>query len=300
MAVALRLLEFIAGKSEQLVGIAPGTKLLSFKVFGDSGYSNEETVIERSLKAFESGVDIISASLGGNSGFTPNAWAVLASRMAEKGVVISIAAGNEGDSDPFDASNGASGKNENVITVGATEPGTFPAQAFSEDFKLDGQSNKTHIVYIPSAESFLNIILGWPIKPVSLDSSVNNDACNPLPGNTASFNGTILLARIGGCEISVKRANIPAFGAQYILFYNDDKPYQGCGPTTPAASWQLQDMLEPTIRQSRSSKKTIPNPIGRIPRRLAKINIYLRIGYKLEWYFELFKETRVRRGHQPL
>ncbi len=40
----------------RFVGVAPGAKLLSFKVFGDTGYSNEEIVIEAFLKAFDSGV----------------------------------------------------------------------------------------------------------------------------------------------------------------------------------------------------------------------------------------------------
>ncbi|KAI1371153.1 subtilisin-like protein [Hypoxylon crocopeplum] len=219
----------IAGKSDQFVGVAPGAKLLSFKVFGSGGYSNEETVIEGFLKAFESGADIISASLGENSGFTSNAWAVLASRMVEQGVVISIASGNEGDAGPFDASNGASGRD--VITVGAAEPGAFPAQAFSADFSLGGQSNKTQIAYIPASGFFPSTVLGWPIKPVTLNSSIENDACAPLPADTSSFNGTIALARIGGCDTSTKHTNIAAFGAQYILFYNDDGPYQ-----TPYAS----------------------------------------------------------------
>lgn len=40
----------------RFVGVAPEANLLSFKVFGTDGYSNEETVIEGFLKAFESGV----------------------------------------------------------------------------------------------------------------------------------------------------------------------------------------------------------------------------------------------------
>ncbi|KAI1778456.1 peptidase S8/S53 domain-containing protein [Hypoxylon cercidicola] len=43
----------IAGESDRFVGVAPGAKLLSFKVFGSGGYSNEEVVIERFPKAFE-------------------------------------------------------------------------------------------------------------------------------------------------------------------------------------------------------------------------------------------------------
>ncbi|KAK7738928.1 hypothetical protein SLS63_002265 [Diaporthe eres] len=66
-------------------------------VFATDGYSNEETVIEGFLKAFESGADIISASLGEESGFTTNAWAVVASRMVDQGVVVVVAAGNAAD-----------------------------------------------------------------------------------------------------------------------------------------------------------------------------------------------------------
>lgn len=40
----------------RFVGVAPEANLLSFKVFTNDGYSNEETVIEGFLKAFESGV----------------------------------------------------------------------------------------------------------------------------------------------------------------------------------------------------------------------------------------------------
>lgn len=42
--------------SHSIIGVAPSSKLLAFKVFGNSGYSDEETVIEGFLKAYESGV----------------------------------------------------------------------------------------------------------------------------------------------------------------------------------------------------------------------------------------------------
>jgi hypothetical protein len=41
---------------DRFVGVAPSSSLLSFKVFGKGGYSDEDTVIEGFLKAFESGV----------------------------------------------------------------------------------------------------------------------------------------------------------------------------------------------------------------------------------------------------
>lgn len=45
----------------RFVGVAPEANLLSFKVFSRDGYSNEETVIEGFLKAFESDVSDDSA-----------------------------------------------------------------------------------------------------------------------------------------------------------------------------------------------------------------------------------------------
>ncbi|EXF83068.1 subtilase [Colletotrichum fioriniae PJ7] len=214
----------IAGKSDQFVGVAPSAKLLSFKVFGSSGYSNEETVIEGFLKAYDSGADIISASVGETSGFTTNALAVVASRIVDNGVVVVFAAGNSGQDGPFDMANGASG--EHVLTVASSDPGVFPAQAFSAKFNLKGSSNKTEIAYIPGSGFFPDTIVDWPIKPITLNSSVANDACQPLPANTTSLNNTVVLVRTGGCTNTVKHTNVAAFGGRYVLFYNDDGPYK--------------------------------------------------------------------------
>ncbi|WYZ46658.1 hypothetical protein EsH8_IX_000883 [Colletotrichum jinshuiense] len=214
----------IAGKSDQFVGVAPKAKLLSFKVFGSTGYSNEETVIEGFLKAFDSGADIISASVGEGSGFTSNALAVVASRIVDKGVVVVFAAGNSGQDGPFVMANGASG--ESVLTVASSDPGVFPAQAFSADFNLDGKSNKTQVAYIPGSGFFPDTIINWPIQPITLNSSVENDACQALPQDTPQLNETVVLVRLGGCTTTVKHNNVAAFGAQYVLFYNDDGPYR--------------------------------------------------------------------------
>ncbi|KAG7055888.1 serine endopeptidase [Colletotrichum scovillei] len=214
----------IAGKSDQFVGVAPSAKLLSFKVFGSSGYSNEETVIEGFLKAYDSGADIISASVGETSGFTTNALAVVASRIVDNGVVVVFAAGNSGQDGPFDMANGASG--EHVLTVASSDPGVFPAQAFSAKFNLNGNSNKTEVAYIPGSGFFPDTIVDWPIKPITLNSSVANDACQPLPANTTSLNNTVVLVRTGGCTNTVKHTNVAAFAARYVLFYNDDGPYK--------------------------------------------------------------------------
>ncbi|KAI0593603.1 peptidase S8/S53 domain-containing protein [Biscogniauxia sp. FL1348] len=213
----------VAGKSEQFTGVAPGAKILAYRVISSSGYSNEETVIEGFLKAFESGADIISASLGETSGFTTNAWAVVASRMVEQGVFVSIAIGNDGQDGPFLSSNGASGID--VLTVAAAEPGEFPAQGFNANFSVGGELNTTQIAYVPATNPFPSTILGWPIVPLTLNTSVQNDACETLPADSPSLSGTIVLVRVGGCSVATKFDNLIPFNASNILFYNDDGPY---------------------------------------------------------------------------
>ena len=152
--------------------------------------------------------------------------------MVDQGVVVVIAAGNSGQDGPFMASNGASGKS--VITVAAAEPGEFPAQTFAADFILDELSNKTDIAYISGSSPFPTTIDDWPIYPLTMNSSVQGDACGALPATTSDLSNVIVLVRMGGCSMSVKQGNLVPFNASYILFYNDDGPFQN--PVTSARS----------------------------------------------------------------
>ncbi|KAF2757740.1 subtilisin-like protein [Pseudovirgaria hyperparasitica] len=212
----------IAGKSEQFTGVAPEANLFGVKVFGSSGYSDEATVIEGFLKAYESGADIISASLGERSGFTTNALAVVASRLVDAGVVVVVAAGNDGIDGPFAASNGASGKHS--LTVASAEAGALPANTFNAKFITNSIVEETEIAYLLGQGSFPKTLLDIIIKPLTLNISVESDACSPLPQDTPQLNETVVLVRLGGCTIDAKWINIAARGAQYALFYNTDAP----------------------------------------------------------------------------
>ncbi|KAI6348040.1 hypothetical protein MCOR25_010862 [Pyricularia grisea] len=102
------------------MGVAPRATMHSYKVFGrTSGSTTTETIIDAFLKAYEDGMDIITASIGGRGGFSENAWAVVANRIAEQGVVVTIGAGNSGEGGPYYASSGSSG--EYVLAVASAE-----------------------------------------------------------------------------------------------------------------------------------------------------------------------------------
>lgn len=110
----------VAGESESgWVGVAPKSTIYSYKVFGAGDGTYEDIIIEAMLKAFEDDVDVITISIGGRGGWANSVWAVVASRIADEGVVMTIGAGNYGTGGPYYASSGSSG--ENVLSVASAE-----------------------------------------------------------------------------------------------------------------------------------------------------------------------------------
>jgi subtilisin family serine protease len=80
----------IAGKSEWYTGVAPEATLLSYKVFAKLDGTDEDTLIDAFLRAYEDGADIITSSIGGASGWSEGPWATVASRLVNQGVVVTI------------------------------------------------------------------------------------------------------------------------------------------------------------------------------------------------------------------
>ena len=142
----------------------------------------------------------------------------MASRIVDRGVVVVIAAGNSGQDGPFLASNGASGRHS--LTVGSVDPAPFPALGFSVNYNSNGGPNSTEAKYVPGSSAFPDDILDWPVVPITLNTSVENDACEPLPDDTPKLDEAIALVRFGGCTVNEKYANVADFGGKYVLFYS--------------------------------------------------------------------------------
>ncbi|KAM0270464.1 hypothetical protein ACHAQH_009405 [Verticillium albo-atrum] len=213
----------IAAKSNHNVGVAPEATLLAFKVFGAVDGTDEDSLVDATLMAYEAGVDIITASVARASGFSDGPWASICSRIVDKGVVVTVAAGNDGEEGPFYASSGSSGNN--VLAVASVETGVVPARPWHATFSLNGKSNTTQLGYIPSANRPLWNITGFPIIPITLDASITNDACQ-LPADTPDLSNAVVLVRKGTCNVYVKQDNVEKFGARWILLYNnDDRPF---------------------------------------------------------------------------
>ena len=74
-------------------------------------------------RAFADGVQIISMSIGGLDGWSEDPEVILASRLADRGVFMSIAAGNDGGDGLFAASSPAVGPD--AVAVASVDAGSL-------------------------------------------------------------------------------------------------------------------------------------------------------------------------------
>ncbi|KAL5435994.1 hypothetical protein PMIN07_003893 [Paraphaeosphaeria minitans] len=198
-------------------GAAPDVTLGAYRVFGCGGSAGNDVLIAAYNQAFEDGSDIITASIGGASGWTEDPWAVAVQRIVEQGVPCTVSAGNDGDQGLFYASTAANGKG---VTAIASVDNTVAPQVLT---------NATYSTSNSSAESF-----GWtPGSPANWPNislplwNVNNDAtdtangCDAYPADTPDLSEYIVLIRRGSCTFIQKATNAAAAGAKYILFYNN-------------------------------------------------------------------------------
>ena len=107
----------IAGSGKTYRGMAPKVILLDAKVLNDSGHGSNDGVIRGMSWAADQCADIISMSLGGE-GTPDDAVSREANALASEGIIVVVAAGNEG---PHAFTIGSPSCAAKVITVGAVD-----------------------------------------------------------------------------------------------------------------------------------------------------------------------------------
>lgn len=201
------------------VGVAPEATILSYKVFTYYDDTTEDILIEAFLMAYEADADIITSSIGGVGGWASDAWAVVASRIADQGVIVTIAAGNDGEEGPYYASDGSSG--DKVLAVASVEAIETAEVAFLANFTLNNQTSSSIIGYYEGFEPIPYTYTGFPLYAISFDTNATEDACEPLSVN---LTGKVVLVRVGDCDGSTQQTNIQDAGAHVTLFYLGDDP----------------------------------------------------------------------------
>ncbi|KAK0620517.1 subtilase [Immersiella caudata] len=222
----------IAGKSNFFTGVAPEATIYAYKVFGTENAVLEDDIIAAYLRAEQDGCDVITASIINYSGWEDEPWAAVGTRLVESGIIVVNAGGNYGaTAGPFLHSTGASGKY--VLSAASIDASQRAIPGFNATSTLpNNQSSKkntttTTTTYPYYFDAFNNYrpwptpMFNVPVVPISLNTTDENQGCEPFPEGTKNFTGAeVVLARRGGCFDGDKQLNLEAIGARYILLYD--------------------------------------------------------------------------------
>ncbi|KAI0181121.1 subtilisin-like protein [Hypoxylon sp. FL1284] len=220
----------IAAQANELgfTGTAPGVTLGMFRVFGCTGGASNDVLIDAYMQAFEAGSNIITASIGGSSGWSEDPWSVAVSRIVEAGVPCTVSAGNDGSVGMFYASTASNGKR--VTSIASIDSEVTPLLLTESDYAIDGGDNETFGYAIGEPGEWANVTL--PLYTPSFDITEAAQGCETFAADTPDLSGSIVLIRRGTCTFVEKAANAAAAGAKYVLFYNNVEP----GAISPATT----------------------------------------------------------------
>jgi Subtilase family len=208
-----------ADASQPFVGVAPGATIFMYRVLGCHGTVSDDVVIDAISRAFFDGVDIISMSLGAQNGWTESPTAAIANRAAEKGIFISIAAGNNGQFGLFSSSSPATGPN--ILSVASSD------NIALLQWNALTSNNQSFVFLFPTYLMYQGYFMSNPLAaagPVKLfitaqtEEDLAADACEPLPSDTPDLSNFVVLVKRGTCTLLTKVNNVAAFGAQLVLY----------------------------------------------------------------------------------
>ena len=194
----------------EVTGVAPGAKVLAYRVFGCNGSTDEDVMIEAMERALADGANVLNMSIG--SAF--ESWAgaptaAAASNLAAAGVVVVASIGNSGTSGLYAA--GAPGVGANVIGVGSFDNIRTTLPAFSVGGTLFGYNRAAAAPVAPTTGGGTLVTTGAQF--------VTDGGCVAFaPGSLA---GKIALIRRGTCTFFQKASNAQAAGAVAVVLYNN-------------------------------------------------------------------------------
>ncbi|KAJ7072023.1 peptidase S8/S53 domain-containing protein [Mycena amicta] len=206
------------GNEFNISGVAYDATLYAYRIFGCEGSVTDDVIVDALLRGFKDGMNILTMSLGGTDGWTEGIGSVVSSRIAATGKIVTVAAGNEGASGSWFTSGPANGIN--AISVASVDNVVIPLQSIDV-------TGVTHAPIVYYATFPIPVEGTLPLYATSNDTTVVDDACNPLPANTPDLSGFVVLVRRGTCTFVTKLANVAAFGAKTTLIYDNGNGFAG-------------------------------------------------------------------------
>lgn len=218
-----------------ITGVAYEASITAYRIFGCEGSVGDDIIVDALLKGVKDGQDILTLSLGGADGWTSSVSAVVASRIAKSGKIVTIAAGNDGTSGSWYTS--SPGNAIDAISVASVENTVIPVQQ-----SIVSGVEHAPIPYFSFAP--LNIDGEFPIYVLTQDTTIPNDACTPLPASTPDLSNFVVIVRRGTCTFVQKIENIKAKGAKRALVYDNGNGATGISiPDFPVSLISAEDGL---------------------------------------------------------
>jgi minor extracellular serine protease Vpr len=204
----------------QVVGVAPGAKLLAYRVFGCNGSTDTDVMIAAMQMALADHADVLNMSIG--SAF--NNWpqspeAVASDNLVDAGMVVVASIGNSGGNGAQLWSAGAPGVGTKVIGVASFDNTKATQPAFIVGGNLYGYGRAAAAPPPPLSGSA-------PIQFTGTPTTVGDGCVNaPAPG---SLTGKIAFIRRGSppapaptCGFYNKAINAQNAGAIAVVLYNN-------------------------------------------------------------------------------
>jgi minor extracellular serine protease Vpr len=212
----------IAGKAgtkptlgtKTLSGVAPGAYLGNYNVFPGSVENAKDLFISKAVEeAVKDGMDVINLSLGG----TPHKGAALldmtVNAAVDAGVVVAIAAGNEG---PGDYTVGSPGTADKVITVAATTN----SHTFAISLNSPALTGGTTVATTGTGKGEVKSQITGDYALWADVAGGDKLACSPISGTP--LQGKLALIQRGSCTFETKINNAAAAGAVGVIIYQLD------------------------------------------------------------------------------
>ncbi|KAJ6444009.1 nuclear pore [Purpureocillium lavendulum] len=201
-------------------GAAYDATIGMYRVGGCIGDDPSDIIISALNAAFEDGADIITCSMGGPGGWGETPVSIVASRIIDRGVPVTMATGNN-DQDPtiFTAMQPADGKG--VMAIGSSDNAVLPYMAYTSTFSIDGGDSQ-EFTYIPAGLD--NETKLWDItRPLYVttleDGTMDDAACNPLPADTPDLGKYIVFVHKNETNVCWDfDKNLRAKGADFVLY----------------------------------------------------------------------------------
>ncbi|KAI0040635.1 subtilisin-like protease [Auriscalpium vulgare] len=202
------------GNEWNISGVAYKAAISAYRVFGcpEEGTVSDDIIIAALLRGHAEKQDILTLSLGGSAGWVEGSSAVVASRIAATGTIVTIAAGNDGAHGSWYSS--SPGNGIDVISVASVDNTVIAIQ----NLTLHGADRDSLPYFRLQPAPFPDPL---PLYATSNDSTVASDACDPLPDSTPDLSKYVTLVRRGSCAFTQKLGNIAAKGGNAVLIYNN-------------------------------------------------------------------------------